>query len=32
MRALATAEPRAFEPQGLTPQIARTEGWTFGVL
>lgn len=31
MRALATAEPRAFAPDGLTPEIARTEGWTFGV-
>ncbi|HEY0113588.1 MAG TPA: hypothetical protein VGB59_10620 [Allosphingosinicella sp.] len=31
MRALA-AESRAFAPQGLTPEIARTEGWTFGVL
>jgi len=31
MRALAK-EPRAFEPEGLTPEIARTEGWTFGVL
>jgi len=25
------ADPRAFAPPGLTPQIARTEGWTFGV-
>ncbi|HEX6374888.1 MAG TPA: hypothetical protein VFZ91_04130 [Allosphingosinicella sp.] len=32
MRALAAAEPRAFAPQGLTPELARTEGWTFGVL
>ncbi len=32
MRALATTEPRAFDPVGLTPQIARAEGWTFGVL
>ena len=32
MRALARTEPRAFEPPGLTPEIARTEGWTFGVL
>ena len=32
MRALAQYEPRAFDPQGLTPQIAITEGWTFGVL
>lgn len=32
MRALSTLEPRAFEPEGLTDEIARTEGWTFGVL
>jgi len=32
MRALAQMEPRAFKPLGLTPEIARTEGWTFGVL
>jgi hypothetical protein len=32
MRELATTEPRAFEPEGLTPHIARTEGWTFGIL
>ena len=32
MRQLATNEPRAFEPEGLTAKIARTEGWTFGVL
>jgi hypothetical protein len=32
MRALALTEPRAFHPEGLTPQIAQTEGWTFGVL
>jgi hypothetical protein len=31
MRALA-ADPSAFAPAGLTPQIARCEGWTFGVL
>jgi hypothetical protein len=31
MRALA-ADPRAFAPSGLTPAIARSEGWTFGVL
>lgn len=31
MRALA-ADPRAFSPEGLTPEIARSEGWTFGVL
>ncbi len=32
MRQLAAIEPRAFEPEGLTPEIARTEGWTFGIL
>ena len=32
MRQLATTEPRAFDPEGLTPRIARSEGWTFGVL
>ena len=32
MRQLALSERRAFEPEGLTPEIARTEGWTFGVL
>jgi hypothetical protein len=32
MRALATHELRAFAPEGLTRDIARTEGWTFGVL
>jgi hypothetical protein len=32
MRLLATTEPRAFEPHGLTPHIAQAEGWTFGVL
>jgi len=32
MRALALQEPRAFDPHGLTPEIARSEGWTFGVL
>ena len=32
MRQLATSEPRAFDPEGLTPEIARSEGWTFGVL
>ena len=25
------SDPRAFAPAGLTEQIARTEGWTFGV-
>ncbi len=32
MRALALEEPRAFDPEGLTAEIARSEGWTFGVL
>lgn len=32
MRALTLTEPRAFAPDGLNPQLARTEGWTFGVL
>ena len=32
MRLLATTEPRAFDPEGLTPGIAQAEGWTFGVL
>ena len=32
MRQLALTEPRAFDPEGLTANIARTEGWTFGVL
>jgi len=32
MRALARDEPGAFAPEGLTPHIAETEGWTFGVL
>ena len=32
MRLLATTEPGAFDPEGLTPEIARSEGWTFGVL
>lgn len=32
MRALALQEPRAFHPDGLTADIARSEGWTFGVL
>jgi hypothetical protein len=32
MRQLATTEPRAFDPHGLTAEIARSEGWTFGVL
>ena len=32
MRALTADEPRAFSPAGLTPELARTEGWTFGVL
>ena len=32
MRELAKTEPCAFAPQGLTSEIARTEGWTFGIL
>ena len=32
MRALANAEPRAFSPPGLSPELARTEGWTFGII
>jgi hypothetical protein len=32
MRQLASAEQRAFDPAGLTLEIARSEGWTFGVL
>ncbi|HEY0626606.1 MAG TPA: hypothetical protein VGD10_07710 [Allosphingosinicella sp.] len=32
MRALATSEPHAFTPEGLTREIAATEGWTFGIL
>jgi hypothetical protein len=32
MRALAAAEPGAFAPEGLTPELARSEGWTFGIL
>ncbi|WP_308515691.1 hypothetical protein [Sphingomonas flavescens] len=31
MRQLAQTEPRAFDPDGLTPAIAEAEGWTFGV-
>lgn len=31
MRALVRDEPNAFTPAGLTPSIARSEGWTFGV-
>jgi len=32
MRQLALDEPCAFDPQELTPRVALTEGWTFGVL
>lgn len=32
MRLLALQEPRAFDPEGLTFEIAQAEGWTFGVL
>jgi hypothetical protein len=31
MRAFAASEPGAFAPEGLTPALARTEGWTFGI-
>jgi hypothetical protein len=31
LRAIA-AEARYWSPPGLTPELARTEGWTFGVL
>jgi hypothetical protein len=30
MRALAS-QPESWSPIGLTPQLARTEGWTFGI-
>lgn len=26
------SHPHAFAPPGLTPQLARTEGWTFGIV
>lgn len=32
MRLLALQEQRAFDPEGLTFEIAQAEGWTFGVL
>lgn len=32
MRALAMSKPRAFAPDGLTDALARTEGWTFGII
>jgi hypothetical protein len=32
MRALVRTEPRAFAPERLSDEIARSEGWTFGVL
>ena len=32
MRQLAMTAPRAFDPEGVTPEIAQTEGWTFGVV
>ena len=32
MRQLTRTEPRAFDPAGLTPDIARSEGWTFGIV
>ena len=32
MRTLAMTEVSAFAPEGLTPRIAASEGWTFGIL
>lgn len=32
MRALAREEEHAFDPEGLSPEIALAEGWTFGVV
>jgi hypothetical protein len=32
MRALARSQPKAFEPEELNPELARTEGWTFGII
>ncbi len=32
MRNLAQNVPESFAPVGLTPEIARSEGWTYGVL
>lgn len=32
MRQFVRSAPNAFAPHGLTPAIARGEGWTFGVL
>ena len=32
MRSLAVGEQRAFAPAGLTPELARSEGWTFGII
>jgi hypothetical protein len=32
MREFVRTEPRAFNPPGRTPEIARTEGWTFGIV
>jgi hypothetical protein len=29
---LHLAHPAAFEPAGLTPALAATEGWTFGIV
>jgi hypothetical protein len=31
MRALVMRQHQAFAPDGLTPALARTEGWTFGI-
>lgn len=32
MRQFVLTNPRAFDPEGLTPDIGRSEGWTFGIL
>jgi hypothetical protein len=32
MRALIAGEAAPFQPEGLTPELAGTEGWTFGIL
>ena len=32
MRTLSMTDPGAFKPDGLTEELARTEGWTFGIV
>ena len=32
MRALDAGDPRAFMPEELTDDLAKTEGWTFGIV